>query len=306
MSEKGNLMRRSVLLILTLSIIVNVGFGEVLKPYILGAGSAESMEVVKEKTRASLDSAGFTILGEYSPAMDESRFVFVITSETIVEAIQSVGGLTGFAAGLRVALTQEDNMINVSYTNPQYLGNAYFQKKYPSVAHLWIDVDKKLAESMNDIGTVRLTPFGSEDGIEAKDLRHYHYMFGMEYFEDVVELNEFSSFSAGKKKIESELVKGGNTELVYSYEIPGKELKVYGIASSGKTGEGHFVPIIDISSPKHTAFLPYEILLNGNEAVMMHGRFRIALSFPDLTMTTFGKIMSTPGDIEDLMKSVTE
>ncbi|MBT4419663.1 MAG: hypothetical protein HOG76_06900, partial [Candidatus Marinimicrobia bacterium] len=59
-------------------------------------------------------------------------------------------------------------------------------------------------------------------------------------------------------------------------------------------------------SPKHTAFLPYEILLMGNTAVMMHGRYRIALAFPDLTMTTFSKIMSTPGNIEDLMRSVTE
>jgi hypothetical protein len=37
---------------------------------------------------------------------------------------------------------------------------------------------------------------------------------------------------------------------------------------------------------------------------MLHGRFRIALSFPDLTMGTFSKIMSTPGDIEEAMRQI--
>ena len=159
---------------------------------------------------------------------------------------------------------------------------------------------------MAGLGTVKDIPFGSEDGLSAKDLRHYHYMFGMEYFEDVVVLNNFSSYEVAKSVIESKLAKGGDTRLVYAFELPGSKLKLYGIALSGESGEEHFLPIIDIGTPRHTAFLPYEILLNGNQAVMLHGRYRIALSFPDLSMTTFGKIMSTPGDIEDLMRSVTE
>ena len=299
-------MRHLALIILIVAIVASVGLGQNLKPYILGAVSQEDMGIVKEKTRTALDSAGFSILGEYAPAGDQSRWVFVLNSSDMTEAVQSVGGLTGFAAVIRFALTAENGKISISYTNPVYLGNAYFQKNYKDVAFHWVIVNKKLKKIMPELGTVKNQPFGSEDGVEARDLQHYHYMFGMEYFEDVVELNEFHSFSAGKAEIETQLQKGGNTELVYSYEVPGQDLKLYGIALKGDTGEGHFLPIIDISSPKHTAFLPYEILLMGKKAVMMHGRYRIALSFPDLTMTTFGKIMSTPGDIEDLMESVTE
>ena len=66
------------------------------------------------------------------------------------------------------------------------------------------------------------------------------------------------------------------------------------------------MPKIDITSPSHTAFLPYEFLVMDNEVHLLHGRFRIALSFPDLTMGTFTKIMSTPGDIEDLLKQIVE
>ncbi len=80
---------------------------------------------------------------------------------------------------------------------------------------------------------------------------------------------------------------------------------LYGIGLKGATGEGHFLPIIDIAEHKHTAFLPHELLGNGKKVYMLHGRFRIAVSFPDLTMMIFGKIMSTPGDIEALMATLT-
>ena len=66
------------------------------------------------------------------------------------------------------------------------------------------------------------------------------------------------------------------------------------------------MPIIDIAQQKHVTFLPYEFLVVGKEVRMLHGRFRIALSFPDLTMGTFTKIMSTPGEIEDLLSSLTK
>ncbi|MCF7808737.1 MAG: hypothetical protein K9M49_03470 [Candidatus Marinimicrobia bacterium] len=299
-------MRRCVILIMTLLIIVSVACAQGLKPYILGAVSEEPLDIAKTYTRAHLDSAGFEILGEYAPAGDYDRWVIVITDPEIIAAVENFGGLRGFAAAIRVALTEENGKVNITYTNPLYLGNAYFQDDYQEVAHHWIFVNRKLDDMMRKLGVVDGRSFGAKVGMSAKEVRKYHYMFGMEYFEDVVELKEFPSFTVGKNTIEAELEKGGTTDLVYAVEIPGQDLKLYGIALNGSEGESHFLPIIDIATPKHTAFLPYEILLMGDTAVMLHGRYRIALSFPDLTMTTFGKIMSTPGDIQDLMESVTE
>ena len=37
---------------------------------------------------------------------------------------------------------------------------------------------------------------------------------------------------------------------------------------------------------------------------MLHGKYRIALNWPELTMGTFMKIMSTPGDIEDTLEGL--
>jgi hypothetical protein len=149
--------------------------------------------------------------------------------------------------------------------------------------------------------------FGSEKGIEIEDLRKYRYMFGMPRFDDPVDLNKFSDYDDAVTKIDANIASGiENVTLVYTLEIPNERLKLYGFALGGEEGESAFVPKIDISDPKHTAFLPYEMLVMDGRVVMPHGRFRIALSFPDLTMGTFTKIMSTPGDITDMLETVTK
>jgi len=132
-------------------------------------------------------------------------------------------------------------------------------------------------------------------------------MYGMPELDDTEVLRSFSSHSAAVSHIDANLKAGvANISLVYKYTVPGKNLTLYGLTLSGNTGESHFLPTIDLGSPRHTAFLPYEILVKENEVHMLHGRYRIALSFPDLSMSTFMKIVSTPGDIENLMKSVTK
>lgn len=52
--------------------------------------------------------------------------------------------------------------------------------------------------------------------------------------------------------------------------------------------------------------MPYEIILQGKEATMLHGKFRSAVFWPELSMSTFMKIVSTPGDVEDFMEALTE
>ena len=128
---------------------------------------------------------------------------------------------------------------------------------------------------------------------------------GMPRFDDTQVLGEFASYAETVKRVESGLA-NNNLDLteVYSIEIPSKKLKLYGVQITGEDGEASFMPVIDISSPKHTAFLPYELLVVDNEVHMLHGRFRIALSFPDLTMGTFMKIVSTPKDINRLYEAL--
>ncbi len=300
-------MKKLVFSLLIITVFTLVSTAQVLSPYTLGAtsdkGLKESAALVKEKLIAN----GFQVLGEYAPAEDKERWVIIITSESLLYAAGKTGGLTGFAAALRVALTRESGRVLISYTTPEYWLNAYYRDDFDAVKTLLDPLSGKLEKAMQESGTYAGTAFGSEKGLDVDDLRSYKYMMGMPKFHKTKELGEFASYMEAIDKIESSLLKGvPDVTKVYSVEIPGKELKLYGFALGGENGETHFLPIIDISAPKHTAFLPYEFLVMGNEVHMLHGRFRIALSYPDLKMGTFTKIMSSPGDIEDLLESIVE
>ena len=274
-----------------------------LKPYILAFESSNSVSSVKNEIQSALEVNGIQILGQYRPANDNNRWVIVISSGELMSAVKKTGGLTGFAASQRLAITSENGKTRVSYTNPYYWGNAYFRDDFGSVSNYYNSFNNKLLGAMHASGTYIGRGFGSEDGMSSKELRKYQYMLGMPYFYDTVKLGKFSSYSQAVSRIDRNISSGiTDVRKVYKIEIPGKSLCLYGFALGGEKGESKFLPTIDIGDPKHTAFLPYELLVIGDEVHMLHGRYRIALSFPDLTMGTFTKIMSTPGNIEDLLK----
>jgi hypothetical protein len=202
-----------------------------------------------------------------------------------------------------MALTVSETGTEISLQNPEYWGNAYLQDEYPIAESTFKELLSRLLDAFSS-GSSNIA-FGSSQEFSAEDLREYHYMFSMPYFEDQVELGEFESHDQALETIEKNLRNSDNCIKVFRQTIGNRETVLYGIGLKGDTGEGHFLPIIDIAEHKHTAFLPYELLVKGNKVYMLHGRFRIAVSFPDLTMMTFGKIMSTPGDIEALMASLT-
>ena len=299
-------MKNSLIILILLAFGAN-SYAQSLDPYILASVSKQEINDVTPVIKASLEENGFIIAGEYMPVNDPSRWVVVVSHNELIKAVQQVGGLTGFAATLRVAATEEEGVVNISYTNPLYWGNAYFRDDFDKVAANYDKLAAAFTKALESVGKFDGTPFGSEKGVEVDKLRKYHYMFGMPYFDDTKELGEFDDQQTALDIIDGNLEAGKpGVTLVYKFQVPNTQLTLYGLALSGETGEENFMPKIDITAPKHTAFLPYEILVTSGDVHMLHGRFRIAVSFPDLTMGTFTKIMSTPGDIEDLLKQLTE
>lgn len=61
----------------------------------------------------------------------------------------------------------------------------------------------------------------------------------------------------------------------------------------------------NLSSGKNGTKKVYRIDVPGKKAYMLNGRFRIALSFPDLMMGQFMTISSAPDSTEAIMKGVT-
>ncbi|HHS96133.1 MAG TPA: hypothetical protein ENJ45_06040 [Phaeodactylibacter sp.] len=300
-------MKNVFALLLILAVGLNTATAQKLKPYTIGAKTTGTVSSVKATVKSALESNGLTVVGQYRPANDANRWVIAITSPELKSAVRKVGGTTGFALALRVGITKEGSNIIVSYTTPAYWGNAYFQKNFGKVKSLYNQVAGKLKTAMSAVGGGGGTMYGSAKGMTASDLQGYHYMFGMPYFEDNIKLNSFGSYSAAVAKIDGNLSRGvKNLVKVYSIALPDKNLKLYGIGLRGSSGESAFLPTIDYGNPKHTTFLPYEMLVYNGDVYMLHGRYRIALSFPDLGMGTFMKIVSTPGNIEDLLKSATK
>ena len=283
-------------LIVALSLFVWITGSAQLKPYTLAAESSKDLPTIEKEVRSRLAAEGFDVVGSYSPATEIERRVLIITTEDLLSTVSDLGGLNGFLSALRVGLTRENGISSVSYTTPEYWGNAYLGSSYDEVEGLIESLQNDLSSALSD-GTE--SQYGSKSGLEAEKLRKYNYMMGMPRFEDTELLATFDSHSQAIQTIESNLDKtADNIELVYSIPIPNSDLVLYGFGLAGEEGEGSFMPVIDKDSPRHTAFLPYEMLVSGTEVHMLHGRYRIALSFPDLKMGTFMKIVSTPKDIK--------
>ncbi len=297
---------KKTILTLTGLLISALAFAEAgLQPYLLAHISDQNAAETAESIKTGLANGGFAVVGQYKPAEEPKRRILAVSHPALLDTLSALRQTAGFLAAIHIGITEQGGKSLVTLQNPEYWGNAYLQDEYPQAEKTIKQLTGTLAQALGN-NEPPLEGFGSTQGFSAEDLREYHYMFGMEYFEDQVELGEFESYENAVSTVEKNL--GSSTLLakVFSQELPGKEVKLYGVELRGETGEGHFMPIIDIADRKHTAFLPYEVLVMGKQVRMLHGRFRIAISFPDLTMGTFGNIMSTPGDIEDLMETLVQ
>jgi len=281
--------------------------GQNFQPYTLAFKTDKKIIEIKSALSSALSSHLFEVVGEYKPAKDSKRWIIVVTHKELLKAAELEGGLRGFAITLRVAITEEAEGTIVSFTTPEYWGRAYYEDSFDKVAQHYEKVQLAFKNAFSSITQYDGSGFGSKKGLTAKDLNHYHYMAMMPYFDDTEELASFETQAEAIKKIDNNLKKGvPDLQLVYKVNCPNRKITLYGFALGGENGESKFLPIIDISKPQHTAFLPYEVLVVDGEVHMLQGRFRIAIAFPDLTMGTFTKIMSTPGEIEDMLEKLIE
>ncbi len=274
---------------------------EVLKPFILASKGAGTVAEKTEQAKAALTAAGFTVVGNYSPYPDAS--ILIVTNEELKKnAADSEHG--GFGAIQRVAITKANDVVQVSYTNPIYMSNAYRMKG---------DLSSVAAGLAAAIG--KIEEFGAK-GMTAKQARKYHYMMGMEYFDEPDVLAEYASYEEAVQAVDAKLTANRNgVTKVYRVDVPGKQESVFGVAMKGaseleKYMDDRFIMSeIDFHELKSTAHLPYEVLVSGNKVYALYARFRIAINFPDLSMmgkNSFMNIMKTPDAIRDVLKKTVQ
>ena len=102
----------------------------------------------------------------------------------------------------------------------------------------------------------------------------------------------------------------GGVSKVYRIDIPGKEQTLYGVHIHGSdsitkcAGDQYIMERIDFKDVKSTPHLPYEMLVVGGTVYALPAEFRIAISFPDLSMVgsnSFASIMCAPTAIESAL-----
>ena len=277
---------------LVVSLSATFASAQTLKPFILGSKGAGDLAAKVEETKKALTGAGFTIVGSYNPYANTSLIV-VTNDELKATAAQSKMG--GFGAAQRVSVVKVKDEIQVAYTNPIYWSNIYR-----------MGGDLKGTQEKLQAALGKVEEFGAK-GLTPEKLRKYHYMMMMPYFDDPDRLIRHASHEAAVKAVEEGLAAGkfGVTK-VYRIDIPGKKEVVFGVAMKGegkdKIMDDKFIMgEIDFRDVKSAAHLPYEMLVVDEFVYALSARFRIAASFPDLSMTgenSFMRIMECPEAIK--------
>ncbi len=265
---------------------------DLLKPFTLASTGSGDVATIAADVKAKLGNAGFEIVGEYTPYADAT--IIIITSDSLKGAAAK-SKFGGYAAGQRVSITKVGDEVQVAYTNPVYMANAY---------RMAADLSDVAASLQSALGSMKV--YGPEDGMTAEDVRKYHYMFGMEYFDEPSVLAEYKTYDDAILAVEKSLeANKGGVSKVYRIDVPGKDEAVFGVSLTKNCSADKFVMgHIDFKPVRSTAHLPYEMLVSGRKVYALYARFRIAINFPDLKMmgdNSFFKIMCAPDEIEEAL-----
>jgi len=294
-------MKKKILLLNLMLLIGFISQSQELSPF-LSSTVVGNIDQISQDVEAQLNIADFEVLGKYMVAGQSDLQVICFTREDLKSVCEKYEDRGALASVLKIGLRKINDTIELSLLQPKYMFYAYFGEDYKTQEIILEEIDED-AKSVLSRTYGQLADFGGSLDIE--DLKKYHYKVMMPYFDDPIVLEEYESFEEGLSFIRKKITESKQAiQLVFELVNESDETAVFGIGLLEKEmGEGKFLPII---GERHIAAMPYEIILQGNEVSMLHGKYRFALYWPELTMGTFMKIMSTPGDVEDVMGSLTE
>ena len=281
-------------LVLALAATMAIADDATLKPFVLASKGAGDVAKKVEATKDALGKAGFTVVGSYTPYAG-TTIIGVTSDELRANAAKSTHG--GYGAAMRVAVVKAKDGVQVSYTNPPYWSAAY------RMAGDLKETSGKLQAALG-----RIEEYGAK-GLTAEQLRKYHYAFGMEYFDEDNNFISYRSHEDAVKAVEAGLAAGkhGVTK-VWRVDVPGKKEVLFGVAMKGSDNkqmdDAYLMSEIDFKETKSAAHLPYEILVADKTVRAQYARFRIAISFPDLSMmgaNSFMNIMRSPESIREAL-----
>lgn len=269
---------------------------QIILPFVLAYSVANNVEAETEAVQGKLSAAGFEIVGVAKP-FNHARVV-CFTSES-VKAKASSKVLGCFASCLRASITQNGDNVEVSWTNPRYIGS------YCRVEGSYDEEYNKLVASLGEQQS-----FGTKKPLTDAKLRKYHYKLGMPFFNEPWMLGSFSSHDDACNAVEKNLsANARGARKVYRIDLSNNETIFGVVLESGKFSDETVMSKIDIVSPFHTAHLPVEVAVVANDVIAHSPKFRIAINFSDLKMVgnhSFASIMECPTFYEKTFKALAQ
>ncbi|MES9875956.1 MAG: hypothetical protein ABW162_06130 [Candidatus Sedimenticola sp. PURPLELP] len=260
-----------------------------LKPFVLSSHVKGDYAKTIIEVKEALEGAGFELVGEYAPYAD--AHVIVVTDELLKKQLNPADIGSAFVQSVRVSVTRVGDIIQVAYADPQYYEHAYRLNVSLSAFR------EKLVSVLGQQET-----FGAT-GLSPGQLRKYHYSYGMEYFDDFLELAKHSGYGNSLKAVEQGLAEQmGGVSKVYRIDMPEYRMSLFGVAlTEGFSSDEKVMETLDVGELRRTARLPYEMLVYGGRVLALHPRFRIAVDFPEMKMVGkhgFMQLRETPQAIE--------
>ncbi len=262
-------MKKIILLTLFVSNIFATNISTYLKSDILSSAQVEK----------KLKKAGFKIIGSYNAMQNKDYKIITYTSPRLIELASKKN--RAFAAVQKVMISKIDNIL--LFTNPQYFLEAFLQD----------DINKAKSDLVLKKLKNEFTLTSSDYSLVQSDLKDYHFMFGMPFYEDMLEV-------ASGNDLIKKLKKNAASNIVFELKV--KNATLYGISMQNKNGEKNYLSILN--EEKSAVFLPYMLMIENNKAMILHPKYYLALSLPKLTMGEFMNIMDTPTHIEDYFISL--
>ena len=226
------------------------------------AAKAQDANKVKSKLKAN----GFSILATTAPI--KGATVITITNKELKNT-------NSWLATLNVLVNEKE----VRVQNPSYFAAAYLQDKFKYGQ--FTGTLKSLQKALGDLYTVK-------DEFKLAKLPKYHFMMGMAYVNDTIEVGEGADLVTKLKD---------NKYVAYSLKLP-----------NGATLVGHSLRsrtnkfLLKIDAGNNALILPYRSIIKDGKAIMLDPKYYLAVSLPLLSMGQFMKIASAPGEIEKDIK----
>jgi len=235
-----------------------------------------------EQAEGQLKSAGFEVIA--SASVDKSgKLKSIIFTHPILKKLADKDK-RGFSATLRL-LVDEDNK-QISIANPVYFLAAFLQ-------------DQNSLDDSKELLTMLQKAFGglkdSKENIKYDDLAKYHFMAGMPYYGEMIEVGKDASATELLSKVKSY---NDGKSLAFSLKLSENRILV-GINLSKRTGK-----FIDKIGTSNALLLPYPVLIENGQAKILDPKYYLALSYPMLSMSQFMTIATVPGAIEKDCKKI--